>query len=71
MSQGVTVFICGGSKPTCYRCSRTATAQCATCQRPLCDEHRRRVDGQDCCSQHAPMETSKDMPVPPPLRRPS
>lgn len=66
----ITVFVCDRERPTCYRCPMAASVQCATCKRRLCDTHRRKKDGEDRCSQHAPMEVSA-MPAPPPLRRPS
>lgn len=65
---GITVFTCGGKKPTCYRCGSTAVKKCdapvgegKVCGRPLCDDHARGTR----CSQHAPESASSTMPRPP------
>lgn len=65
----ITVFVCGRTRPSCYRCQSRAVKACdgsgaepgTTCGRPLCADHARGTR----CSQHAPEITSAGMPKPP------
>lgn len=64
----ITVFVCGGARPTCYRCGSRAVKRCdaakadgTVCGKPLCADHARGTR----CAQHAPCTTHSSMPKPP------
>jgi hypothetical protein len=63
---GFDVFLCG-PKPTCFSCGRAARAKCSFegCDRPLCEDHLRKVGGDPRCAKHAPMPVNESMPRPP------
>ena len=64
----ISLFICGRSLTVCFVCGYTARMSCQFdgCERPLCETHARKRDGQTLCAKHAPMTTNENMPKPPP-----